>query len=528
MTKKLCLFLVAIMLFVWLRGEAVSAAGDAAFTLQAAYSSQTGTVRIDGQVQSGGGTAVSIKIVYPSGKLYVNQVASDGQGRFSLSYRLSEAASGTYHVVAASEGAGRATADFAVHEGVPTPTASPTATPTPTASPTATPTPTASPTFKPTGNQGASRPVLDQGVWKATIEPKAWDALDAAEVAKQSLVRWVVESVDDAEAISLDFPASMLSDVQKLGASHVAIETQFATVSFAVDALPAGGSGSRLELIVKKVDPKVLPEALRDKPALDFQLKLDGQPIASFMSRKAVQVSLPYTIGQAESPETVVVYYVTADGRSEIVKNGAYDPKTGRASFFAAHFSVYTAGSNPVTFNDLDQVGWAKSSIDRLAARSILSGVGAERFAPERPVTRAEFVKMLVSGLDLAAPQSALELNDVAADAWYAREAAVAAKLGIVKGYANGKFDGSKPISREEMFVMTSRALQAAGTEIVRTRSFDKLKDLDRLSGYAAGDVVSMGEAGLIEGSGGQLRPQAQASRAEAAVLLNRILLYVY
>ena len=47
-------------------------------------------------------------------------------------------------------------------------------------------------------------------------------------------------------------------------------------------------------------------------------------------------------------------------------------------------------------FDDLDAVPWAAESILRLAERHIVSGKSGRQFAPEDPVTREEFVKLLV------------------------------------------------------------------------------------------------------------------------------------
>ncbi|RAV19746.1 hypothetical protein DQG23_19795 [Paenibacillus contaminans] len=76
------------------------------------------------------------------------------------------------------------------------------------------------------------------------------------------------------------------------------------------------------------------------------------------------------------------------------------------------------------------------------------------------------------------------------------------------------------------MIVMVTRALAAAGAPEIRGNSaaLDNFTDADQISGYASESLAGMVEQGLIEGAGGKLNPLNQATRAETAVFLIRVL----
>lgn len=176
-----------------------------------------------------------------------------------------------------------------------------------------------------------------------------------------------------------------------------------------------------------------------------------------------------------------------------------------------------------------------------MAARSVVNGVygangsndsnGASGiyFSPERAVTRAEFAQMLVRALDIKlgdAPAS-LPFADVKADAWYAGAAAAAYQAGIVRGKADGTFGGQDRITRQDMAVMAYRALAASGQHLGTAAGNDAPAYADdrALADYARESVAALRAAGIVGGMpDGSFAPNGTANRAQAAVVLDRLL----
>ncbi|CDN45446.1 S-layer homology domain-containing protein, partial [Paenibacillus sp. P22] len=193
--------------------------------------------------------------------------------------------------------------------------------------------------------------------------------------------------------------------------------------------------------------------------------------------------------------------------------------------------------SNPVpSFGDLDGTDWARSAIEEMAAKGIMLGVGGDKFAPNKPLTRAEFITALfrafrldaaetVGGLSDVKPMRAF--SDVKPDSWYAEAVAAAARLGITGGTGAGNFEPNRVITREEMAVMAANVLNYLGS-LKSTDVNAKLagfKDRSQIAGYARSSVAQLAALGVMNGAGGDgFAPKGKATRAQAAVMLQRML----
>lgn len=171
-------------------------------------------------------------------------------------------------------------------------------------------------------------------------------------------------------------------------------------------------------------------------------------------------------------------------------------------------------------FSDLSGVPWAEDAIYALAQRGILSGTGGGKFEPERAVAREEFVKMLVCALDKEQPDASHTFLDSQPGDWSYPYIAAAVELGWIKGISETEFGVGEPLSRQDMAVILDRILQpeTAAIDMVFT-------DDSEISEYAKEAVYRLATEGIIQGTDdGNFEPLRPATRAEAAVLLHRIL----
>ncbi|WP_168735946.1 family 43 glycosylhydrolase [Cohnella fermenti] len=283
------------------------------------------------------------------------------------------------------------------------------------------------------------------------------------------------------------------------------------------------GSG---ELAVSIVDTSKLPAEARaiarGNPVYEVTFSVDGRPVPDFggQSRK---VSLDYSLKSNEKPNQVVVYWIGDDGKPVLIKNAKYDAATRTVQFNAAQAGMYVAVSNAVAFTDLAKAAWAQSSIEALAARGIVSGVGGDKFSPDSKVTRAQFITMLMNAFDFAASGEASSFGDVKEGSWYYQAVALAQQLGIVKGKPDGSFGVDDEITREEMAVMAYRASQLARVDLGAAGGTQSQPFADRsdIAAYAADSVSAMQGAGIINGKGNdRFAPKDHASRAEAAKII--------
>jgi hypothetical protein len=181
--------------------------------------------------------------------------------------------------------------------------------------------------------------------------------------------------------------------------------------------------------------------------------------------------------------------------------------------------------TSKMIFNDIENVSWAKDAIEALYNKGIVSGYGNGLFAPNYSVTREQFVKMVIGalGIDTDADTTSL-FSDVNGDEWYAPYIMTAARLGIVTGKDDGSFGVGESITRQDMAVMCTRALKAAGID-ADAKTVVTFGDENSISNYAKDAVLQMAAAGYLTGDeNGCFNPLDTATRAQTAVVLNRII----
>lgn len=179
-------------------------------------------------------------------------------------------------------------------------------------------------------------------------------------------------------------------------------------------------------------------------------------------------------------------------------------------------------GNRP--FRDIYPTHWAYDYIVDLKEAGVVSGYEGGYFWPESAVTRAEFLKMLMEGLELSVSTSQVGMNpftDVRAGTWYFPYVKAAKTLGLVEGYVNGTFHPSASINRAEAVHL---ALNLSDMAPLRTwESPSPFKDVYSGNWFGA-SVSSAFRLDLIGGyPDGTFRPANDLTRAEAARIVSSI-----
>lgn len=224
-------------------------------------------------------------------------------------------------------------------------------------------------------------------------------------------------------------------------------------------------------------------------------------------------VSAPFTVQSGAQLVTTVpagsgtvdVTVVTAAGRSA----------TGTPDRFA-----YTLPppQQPV-FSDVPADFWAAQAIDTLVTKGIVDGFPNGTFEPNAPVTRAEFVKMLLLTVGGKPGTGVTSFTDVPVSAWYASYVSAAVHSGIVDGTSATTFSPNATLTREQMAVMLARALNLSRTVPLQ------FNDDSQIAPWALQGVEESVAAGYIGGfPNGSLQPLGPATRAQAAKVLARVL----
>jgi len=189
------------------------------------------------------------------------------------------------------------------------------------------------------------------------------------------------------------------------------------------------------------------------------------------------------------------------------------------AVFLAALLAVPCAAGR---FRDVPAGAWYADAAEYCVSRGLFRGTSADIFSPGGAMTRAMLTAVLwrLDGSSGTGPARAF--SDVPAGAWYRAELNWAAARGYVTGYADGTFRPAGAVSRQQFAAVLYRFAGDRGLDVSAAGGLAAFSDAGDVSAYArdaAGWAVS---AGLLNGSGGRLRPQELSSRAQIAAVLSR------
>ena len=232
---------------------------------------------------------------------------------------------------------------------------------------------------------------------------------------------------------------------------------------------------------------------------------------------------------------------VTLDGKEQTISftggkgtlplptDGAYHKVTVTAQDRFGNLSSVTvalAGEQQTVFADT-QGHWAGEFITYLCGQGVLTGStnsqGQLCYRPEDSMTRQEFVVALMRYLGAGTTEQAVELPfaDAGAIADWAYDAMASAyAMGLVTGSAaaDGKLyaNPTQTITRQEAMAIIGRT-QEKGYTLADLSAFS---DAGSVADWAREYIAAMVSRGIIAGSGGNLLPQGQVTRAQVAKML--------
>jgi hypothetical protein len=222
----------------------------------------------------------------------------------------------------------------------------------------------------------------------------------------------------------------------------------------------------------------------------------------------------------------------------------AVDPVTGSLTFVPTAFeerdgkwyailkrnsnSIYTVLEYQKLFDDIAG-HWAAQDIEHMSSKLLLNGVTESSFHPDDPITRVQFIAMLVRGLGLSGSTSEQSgFADVEKSAWYSSDVAAAAAAGLITGYEDHTLRPNQRVTRSEMVSMLHRALLFVDpnfADVSASGALSSFNDRQDIPAWAADSAAALVQKGIVNGKQpGFFAGEDTATRAEAAVTVNRAL----
>lgn len=207
---------------------------------------------------------------------------------------------------------------------------------------------------------------------------------------------------------------------------------------------------------------------------------------------------------------------------------------------FLIPFGIFSGSSalaaeksiNLYSMDDVDSNYWAYDALERFLYADIIDGYVEKAkdtvdgnisvsIKPDNTITRAQFTKILVNAMNLKAVNTVEKsFPDVKPADWYYEYVQIASSRGIVNGKNDGTFHPHDKITRDQMAVMIYRAFQPSVNFSALGKAFPDVPK----GHFAYEAIVKTAAAGIVQGYGAVFKPGNDATRAQAAVMIDRAL----
>jgi len=359
----------------------------------------------------------------------------------------------------------------------------------------------------------------------------------------------VIEVTEAADTVRTKIPSGVIDN---LAAGGVQIEIRTPVANYTVPAqdllVQVKKVAARLGVDIGQVEVTVVIERTGE-----LRTKEIGNAVAAQTNGRMLIQPVKFRIEVAAGDETVEVNsfgsyvnrsivlpdikdidgvfgMVMRDGKLNHIPT-RFVPENGgiRAVLSSRTNSTYTIIANEADFRDI--VGhWAENDIKSMAAGLMVKGMGDGKFIPSGEITRAEFAAFLMRALGMEEKTTNAGFSDVSPDAWYAGVVASTVEAGLVSGYPDSKFNPNGKISRQEMAVMITRALDMLGynpplNDGTLANPVDDFTDSITIDDWAEESIAVVVRAGVMKGmSGDSFSPDSNATRAQGAVVIKRMM----
>ena len=182
-----------------------------------------------------------------------------------------------------------------------------------------------------------------------------------------------------------------------------------------------------------------------------------------------------------------------------------------------------------ISYSDVKSNDWYYDSVKYMYKYQIMTGVGdGTKFSPNSTLTRGMLVTILYRMEGEPSVTSSSKFSDVTdTEKWYYDAVVWASSKGVVNGYGStGLFKPNQNITRQELSQMLYNYAYYKGVDDSSEYSLSSFADNSKVSSWAATSVKwAVGHeiiTGVTSGSTTNIKPQGNATRAQAATMIYR------
>ena len=196
--------------------------------------------------------------------------------------------------------------------------------------------------------------------------------------------------------------------------------------------------------------------------------------------------------------------YIFTMPASKVTVSATFAPEKSAADYFA---------DVPANSYYADAVLWA-------AKNGITGGIGNGLFGPNQPCTRAQIVTFLWRAAGSPVVNYAMNMTDVAEDAYYGEAVRWALSEGITTGTTGNTFSPDSECTRAQAVAFLFR--YAASEAVTLQELVSGFSDADSVPGYALPAMNWALAEEIVQGNGSKLMPNDSCTRAQIVTFLFR------
>jgi len=167
---------------------------------------------------------------------------------------------------------------------------------------------------------------------------------------------------------------------------------------------------------------------------------------------------------------------------------------------------------------------WATAALQNAVSNGLLTGSDGHIY-PENNMTRAEMATIIARACGAEKDADISAFTDVSTEDWFYASMSKAVAMGAFNG-SGDKLNPNNPITRQEAFVVLSRVFGLNTEEEIPTTVLESFTDSDKIDDWAKEGMAAIISKGYVGGSDGKLNPLANITRAEFAVVMDRMVKY--
>ena len=165
-------------------------------------------------------------------------------------------------------------------------------------------------------------------------------------------------------------------------------------------------------------------------------------------------------------------------------------------------------------------------AVQFLYERGIVEEKSERTFAPNAPITREEFAKIIVLATDSSLTDKTGTFSDVETGSWYEPYVETANENKLMNAIGDGIFGVGINITREDAVLSVYRMYGLLGIPTEGLNTTDKtIADGTSISDYAQEAVYALAKLGTVDLISDKFRPKDAVTRGEACIFIYRMLI---